>query len=233
MGVIDRIAPHPLFKNMDYIEIGTILSCFSFKEKRYQKDEYIILEGDIIQQIGIILHGTILMEKNDFWGNSYFFTELREHEIFAEPFMGIAIQSSSVNYKAMTNCSVLFFQYKDMWRPCDKNCRCHSLFTENLMNLLALKTRTLLAKIEILSKKSLRDRILTFLNIMKNQQDIVGLHTAPSPREGLADNEVFIPFNRTELSEYLGANRSSMVRELARMKAEGIIDFDKNLFRLL
>lgn len=233
MNSIESISPHPLFKNMDAAEIKTILSCFSFQEKRYRKDEYIILEGDMIKQIGIILHGVILMEKNDFWGNNYFFTELREHEIFAEPFMGVSIQSSSVNYKAMTNCSILFFQYKDMWRPCGKNCRCHSLFTENLMNLLALKTRTLLAKIEILSKKSLRDRILTFLNTIKNQQDIVGIHSSLHIREGLSENEVFIPFNRTELAEYLGVNRSALVRELSRMKSDGIIDFNKNLFRLL
>lgn len=222
---------HPIFKRMNEEEITKILNCFSFNKKEYARDEYILLEGDPVQLIGIIIHGTVLMEKNDLYGNSYFFTELREHEIFAEPFMDTMIQSSSVNYKAMTQCSILFFHYRDIWRPCEQNCPCHSIFTENLMNLLAMKSRSLLAKIEILSKKSLRDRILTFFNIICHHNHITDIRENHMP-DNLEFNQFFIPYNHTEMAEYLGVNRSALVRELKRMKEEGIIDYEKNIYTL-
>lgn len=228
---IPQLKYHPLFESMTEEQIHTILTCFSFTHKAFTKDEYILLEGDPVRSVGIIIHGTVLMEKSDYYGNNYFFTELREHEIFGEPFMDSTIQISSVNYKAMTNCSILFFQYKDMWRPCQKNCICHSIFTENLMNLLAMKTRSLLAKIEILSQKSLRDRILTFFNILYHHNHIVGMRKNPVP-SSLKPNQFFIPYNHTEMAEYLGVNRSALVRELKRMKEENLIDYEKNVYTL-
>lgn len=233
MNHIAQLKYHPLFYRMNEEEILKILSCFSFTQKTFTKDEYIFLEGDPVQIVGIIIHGTVLMEKNDLYGNNYFFTELREHEIFAEPFMDSIIQYSSVNYKAMSNCSILFFHYKDMWRPCERNCPCHSVFTENLMNLLAMKSRSLLAKIEILSKKALRDRILTFFHILYHHDHVVGMRNNTAAPSVLKENQFFIPYNHTEMAEYLGVNRSALVRELKRMKDENLIDYDKNIYTLL
>lgn len=232
MNYIKSLKNHPLFFRIEQNHIQTLLHCFHFQQKNYKKDEYIILEGDSIQFVGVILNGTILMEKNDLYGNKYFFTELRERELFAEPFMGTSIQKSTVNYKAMTNCSILIFPYKSVWKTCSENCSFHSIFIENLMNLLALKTRILLAKIEILSKKSIRDRILTFLNMIRTDQDIIGFHNIIQPNN-LKENEVFIPLNNTEIAEYLCVNRSALVRELSKMKAENIISIKNNIFCLL
>ncbi len=222
---------HPLFFGIEKNDIQILLRCLNFQQKNYKKDEYIILEGDSIQFIGVILYGTILMEKNDYYGNKYFFTELRERELFAEPFMGSSIQKSTVNYKAMTNCSILIFPYKLIWKTCSENCFSHFIFTENLMNLLALKTRILLAKIEIISKKSIRERVLTFLTMIRTDQDIIGFHNIIQPCN-LKDNEVFIPLNNTEIAEYLCVNRSALVRELSKMKAENIITIENNVFCL-
>lgn len=228
---LKSLTQHPLFYHMTEDQIRQVYSCFSFIHRTFAKDDYILLEGDPVPLVGIIIHGTVLMEKNDIYGNNYFFTELREHEIFAEPFMDSTIQQSSVNYKAMTSCSILFFHYRDIWRHCESNCPCHSVFTENLMNLLAMKSRSLLAKIEILSKKSLRDRILTFFNIVYHHNHIVGMRkNNPSP--DLEPNQFFIPYNHTEMAEYLGVNRSALVRELKRMKDEQIIDYEKNVYTL-
>ncbi len=225
------IKHHPLFERMNEEEIMKIFSCFSFHKKDYAKNEYILLEGDSVQLIGIILRGTVLMEKNDFYGNNYLFMELREKDIFAEPFMGLTIQPSAVNYKAVTNCSVLFFHYRDMWRPCTNNCLCHSVFTENLMNLLAMKSRNLLNKIEILSKKSLRDRIMTFLNILYRENQTASSGEGRKLQE-LPPNQLFVPYNHTELAEYLGVNRSALVRELKRMRDEHLIEQHKNIITI-
>lgn len=233
MNQVELVKHHPLFSELSVSEIEKLLNCFHFKNRNYTKDEYILMEGNPVIYIGVILHGTVLMEKNDLYGNNYFFTELREHEIFGEPFMGQTSQNSTVNYKAMTNCQILIFPYQEIWKSCQENCFCHQVFIKNLMNLLAIKTRTLLVKIEILSKKTLRDRILTFLNIAKNNQDFNKTPDRLNNNQTRNENRIIINLNHTELSEYLGVNRSALVRELSRMKEEGIIKIDKNVYTLI
>jgi CRP-like cAMP-binding protein len=225
------IRRHPLFYGITEEEATSLLSCFCFTEKYYTKDTYIILEGDLVQSIGIILQGKMIMEKNDLYGNNYFLTELRENQIFGDTFMNHFIQPSSVNYKAVTDCSVLFFQYKHLWHFCDKHCHAHAVFSENLMFLLAEKTRSLLAKIEILSKKSLRDKILTFLYLLQANQNITGFQDK-TPDPSLNSNQVLLPFNQTELAEYLGVNRSALSRELKKMKEEHLIYYEKRLYTI-
>lgn len=228
MKNIEMLLEHPAFENLSINDIEKIVHCFSFNFKEYKRNEYIMLEGDDVQAIGIILIGTVLMEKNDFHGNNYFLIELKEGEIFGDPFMGHMIQSSSVNYKAMTSCTILFFNYRDMWRPCKDACSCHMIFAENLMDLLALKSRALLSKIEILSKKSLRDRILTFLYMIKKDSNIPGFHNGLTPIN-MKENDIFIPLSHREMAEYLCVNRSALVRELSRMEKAHIIKCEKHI----
>ena len=49
----------------------------------------------------------------------------------------------------------------------------------------------------------------------------------------LEEKKITIPFNRTDLANYLDADRSALTRELSRMRQEGLIDFEKNTFVLL
>lgn len=217
MTLIHSIKQHPLFHAMTVKEIEILFHCFSFHERKFKRDEYIIMEGDSIQQVGIILSGEILMEKEDYYGNNFFFMELRKWELFAETFMGHSILKSTVNYRALCESHILFFQYRTLWLPCEKHCICHTAFTENLMNLLAIKTRTLLTKIELLSIKSLRNRILSFLYLFS---------------ENGKKKEFLVPFNQTEMAEFLCVNRSAFARELGRLKAEGILTFKRSHFTM-
>lgn len=232
MNSISDIKKHPLFNGIDDDGMKQLFECFSFHHARFQKNEYIVLEGDPVTYVGLVLSGTVLMEKSDSQGNNHFFTEIRVSELFGDAFIGSTVRSSTVNYKAMTDCSLLIFEYKNTRTFCQKNCRCHMLFSENLMYLLALKTRSFMAKIEILSTKSLRGRILRFLNIMEDYPDIVGLKASRQQISRLKKNQVFVPLNHTELAEYLGVNRSALVRELGRMKSEEILSFNRHIFTL-
>jgi len=83
---------------------------------------------------------------------------------------------------------------------------------------MASKSKLLIEKIEIISKKSLRERILTYLLILAEKQK---------------SKRVISNLNHREMAEFLCVNRSSMIRELGRMKEEGIIDFNKNQYVIL
>lgn len=233
MNILPALAVHPLFKGFKEDELKYIMESFSFIHRNINKDEYILLEGDCVHSIGLILSGSIIMEKVDYEGNHYIFNELEETELFAEPFIGTYIQNSSVNYKAKTPCSILLFHYKPLFTPSLQYYNCYVHFTENLMYLLAIKTRSLLTKIEILSQKDIQKRILSFLHALQTRQ-ILHDYTPHSPNSNTNQlNEIIVPFNRTEMANYLCVNRSALVRTLSQMKKENIITFNKNTFLLL
>ena len=87
-----------------------------------------------------------------------------------------------------------------------------------MVHIIASKTRDLMRKVEIISKKTLREKILAYLSIQAQLQK---------------SRYFEIPLGRVELAEYLCADRSAVTRELAKMKEYGLIDYDKNCFRIL
>ena len=87
-----------------------------------------------------------------------------------------------------------------------------------MVHIIANKNRDLMRKVEVISKKNLREKILAYLSIQSQ----------------LHQTRYFeIPLGRVELAEYLCADRSALTRELSNMKADGLIDYDKNMFRIL
>lgn len=73
-------------------------------------------------------------------------------------------------------------------------------------------------KVEVVTKKTLREKILAYLSQQAQQQ---------------GGGYFEIPLGRMELAEYLCADRSALTRELTAMKQDGMLDYDKNVFRLL
>ena len=208
---------HPLFKNIVEDDISKLISCLDIYEKDYLKNEYIILVNNKIDFIGIVVHGTIFMEQEDYYGDKFFFTSLPKNNLFGEIFISWDVLDCSVNYRAATDCSIIFIKYATILNSCSKGCDCHKQLIENLVNLMALKSRNLIEKIEIISKKTLRERILSYLKILSKKQN---------------SNRVTSNLNHTELADFLCVNRSSMLRELKKMKSEKIIDYNKNVYIL-
>ena len=218
LELTETMREHPLFSGLKEAEIRKILTCFRFTARHFRKDEYILMEGDEVTQVGWILEGSVLMEKEDYRGQGYTYVKLERGELFGETFLGLKIQYSTVNYKALTDGSVLFFRNRSYWVTCEKICPCHLKFEENLTSLLAAKTRRLLAKIEVLSQTGMRERILVYL------QQLLEKNHGKQPLE--------VPFHKTGLAEYLCVNRSAMVRELSRMQKEGLIECHGNRYVL-
>ena len=86
-----------------------------------------------------------------------------------------------------------------------------------MLRLLSEKNQRLMDKVAIISQRTLRDKILAYLRTEADYQQ---------------SRRFTIPLGRVELSEYLGVNRSALTRELAQMREEVLIDFEKNTFIL-
>ena len=101
---------------------------------------------------------------------------------------------------------------------CTNTCACHHQLVENMVHIIADKNRDLIRKIEVISKRTIREKLLAYLSSQAQTQN---------------SRYFEIPLSRTELAEYLCVDRSALTRELVKMRDDGLIDYDKNCFRIL
>ena len=210
-NLYEKLKKIPLFNNVQEKEINEIIDQSYIKS--YQKEEYILKTGDFTSNTGIILKGEISVISEDFWGNKNIISTLSEGDIFAEIFSlknNIPLNVSVISNEDST---ILFINVNEII-----NKTRNFIFIKNLMNIISTKTLMLNRKNELLSKRTIREKVMTFLS----QQAIS------------ANNNSFkIPFSREEMANFLAVDRSALSRELSKMKKEGIITYNKNNFTLI
>ena len=112
----------------------------------------------------------------------------------------------------------MFLPFDQVMHSCTMACQFHHKLIENMVRVIAAKNRDLMRKVEVVSKRTIREKLLAYLSIQAQIQDSRYLQ---------------IPLGRVELAEYLCVDRSALTRELVKMKEDGLIDYDRNCFRLL
>ena len=207
----------PLFHDIEANNIPAMLNCLGYRIEQYKKGAFISMEGEHLQNIGVILEGSVDMIKEDYWGNKTILMRMHNPSIFGETFICGTEAIATVSFLASGDTTILFLPFKRVMHTCTNACAFHHRLIENMVQLIADKNLELMKKTEVVTKKTLREKILAYL----------------SQQAQLAGSEYFeIPLGRVELAEYLCADRSALTRELNAMKAEDILDFDKNMFRL-
>ncbi|SFK95553.1 cAMP-binding domain of CRP or a regulatory subunit of cAMP-dependent protein kinases [Lachnospiraceae bacterium KH1T2] len=204
-----------LFENINEADLDKLLVCIHSFKKEFQKGQTIYMEEDSIPYVGIVLYGSVHMIKNDIWGNSSLFTFFGPGELFGESFAVQKDISSSVLFKAAKDTKVLFLAARNIIHTCPNACAFHGQIATNLFHLLGMKNQKFINKIEILSKGKIREKLLAYISQLAQEQQ---------------SKYVNSPLSRAALAEYLSVNRSAMIRELSKMRDDGIIDFDKDTF---
>ena len=208
----------PLFNGLAREEINEILQKFHGLIKHFPKSDYIYLAGDCVENLCVVLEGTVQMIKEDIWGEKSIIANLGSGSVFAENFLGKLGDRSVVSYFAASDSEVLMLPLGKMLFDGSSHSEANRRLMCNIVSVLADNNTRLIEKTEILCKKTLRSKILAYLE-----------------QEAKYNNNTrfTIPFNRTDLANYLDADRSALTRELARMREEGLIYFEKNIFELL
>ncbi|WP_405379518.1 Crp/Fnr family transcriptional regulator [Phascolarctobacterium sp.] len=206
-----------LFAGLDRNEINEILQLFRGSIKYYPKNDYIYLAGDCVENLCVVLEGSVQMLKEDAWGEKSIIANLEEGAVFAENFLGKLGDRSSVSYFAASNTRILMLPIGRDYYDSLGNCYAVQKLLCNIVGALADNNTRLLEKNEILCQKTLRSKIMAYLEQEARYS---------------GSNHFTIPFNRTDLANYLDADRSALTRELGRMRDEGIIAFEKNTFTI-
>ncbi|MGN0665055.1 MAG: Crp/Fnr family transcriptional regulator [Huintestinicola sp.] len=218
MELTEKLKGVTLFSGISENDIEHILNCLGCTVRKYPKGSFIFSEQDRLDSIGIILSGSVHMLKEDIWGGKTIIAFLKPTELIGETFVCSSGSPSTVTFYAYEDTEMIFLPFEQLLRTCSNTCVFHHQLVRNMVFALAEKNKRLMEKAEIISKKTLREKILTYLSIRAQEQGQLYFE---------------ISFGRQELADYLCADRSALTRELNNMKNEGIIDFDRNTFRII
>ena len=207
-----------LFRRMSEKETEQLVKCLDAQIRSFQAEDYIFLAGDEINHVGIVLSGVVEVMKENLAGNKHILAFLGPADMFAEGIVCTMRRISPVTVRVKEDARILFIPYERIIKSCGNSCEFHISLIQNMMVVLGEKNVNLNRKLELLTLKGMREKIALFL-----------LNEA-----GERGSSMFqIMLNRTELADYLNVSRTSMCRELARMKDEGMIDFYGSSFKLV
>ena len=206
-----------LFSGIDSNGLKALTDCFNSEIKTFAKDEFVLSAGNKTSQIGVIISGMVLLVNDDFWGNRTIISEIGKGDIFAESYACADNEPMAVSVLAAEKSELLFFSPQKILSsksiPHDTQMR----FIQNLLKILAEKNILLTKKMEHITKRSSREKLLSYLS-------------SQSQKNGSPSFD--IPFNRQQMADYLSLDRSAMSNELCRLRDEGLLSFKKNHFVL-
>lgn len=214
---INQLIHSPLFLGVDTNELDAMLSCLIIREKSYQKGAFILRRGEMITSIGMVVSGSAHVVQDDFWGNRNIISEVLTGQLFGEAYACSHGKPTEISVVANEACTVLFLEVNKILTVCTSACSYHTKLIANLSSIVADKNLLLTKKIGHMTKRSTREKLLSYLSSESMRQ-----HSATFK----------IPFNRQQLAEYLSVDRSAMSNELSKLREEGYLDFQKNNFTL-
>jgi len=193
-----------------------MLICLGAGTHNFKKGKIILLTGDKPEYTGIVLSGQLHIIREDYNGNRSLIALITSGEIFAEALCCAGVSESPVTVIAAEDSIILKLGFIRILKTCPASCSFHKRLLENLLRLIANKNMILQNRMEILELKTIRDKIMRYLDSFV-------------PKSGL---NITIPFNREEMANFLCVERSALSHELMKMKRDGLIEYRKNMFTL-
>ena len=207
-----------LFSGVSEDGITAILSCLDSKLHEYKKGEYVFCQGEHLNHIMVLVDGNLHIQRDDYWGNRSIIHRISIGEMFGEAYITPESGELLNDVVATQDSAVIFFDAKRIITVCSSACRFHSMVVQNLFFAISDKNRKLVQKIGHVSKRSTREKLISYLSEEAKSQNSASF---------------IIPFNRQQLADFLSVDRSAMSNELCKMRNEGLLTFDKSFFKLL
>ena len=207
----------PLFSGMTEEEAESILKCLNTRTAVFEKGETILRAGEETDCCALLLSGSVNIESSDSWGTGTIMDHVTPGQIFGETYACLQNEPMMVSATAAEKCTVLLLDAGKVLNTCSTVCIHHSKLLRNLLTVTARKNLNLTRKVFHTSPRTTRGKLLSYLS----EQALRG-----------GSERFDIPFDRQQLADYLGVDRSAMSAELSRMKKEGLLDYHKNSFLL-
>ena len=217
LNELEKVKDSILMSGIKTEELSSMLGCLRGIIKKYDKGETVISEGQKINKFGLLIEGRLQVVQYDYLGNKSVISIIEPKQVFGEAYAYVD-KISSLDVEVIEKSQVLFLDSDKLSTPCEHCCTFHKQLVKNLLYIISNKNVNLTQKIECMSKRTTKEKLLTFLSL-----------------ESIKNNsrEFAISLDRQALADYLGVERSAMSAELSKLRKDGIIECEKNWFKLL
>ena len=183
-------------------------NCNKVKIKKFIKGDTVTTYIEKRNQLCIVLSGEVDVIRYDINGNKTIISHFVDSDVFGEVFYP-ANTNNELFAVARKNSEILFFTYDTLLTKCRRNCDFHKALITNLSELFLNNIIELNLRIELLTKRSIRSKILAYFDILS---------------KGSLQKTFILPFSYTDLADFLSVDRSAMMREFKLLIDEGFIN---------
>ncbi len=199
-------------------ETEAMLSCLNARMRTCKKGEYVLRQGEHLEDIMILLEGKLHIQQDDYWGNRSILRQITVGDMFGEAYASPESGALLNDVVAIEDSRILAFDIKRILTTCSSACRFHTLIVQNLFFAISEENRKLVQKLGYMSQRTTREKLISYLSEEAKKQ---------------RSSSFTIPFNRQQLADFLSVDRSAMSSELGKMRDDGLLIFDRNQFTLL
>ena len=197
-----------LFSGISQADLSNLLSCLAAVERRYSKGAVILAEGEPTQWMGLVLEGRAIISCADVWGKSSILGFAEPGAVFGEAYACVPGEALLISVCAAEETRVLFLNVGKLLTVCGNACPFHARLIRNLLSISAGKNLQLSRRIFHTTPKSIRGRLQSYFSECAKKSGSLTFS---------------LPFNRQQLADYLGVDRSAMSSELSKMQRDGLI----------
>ncbi len=216
-SIMPVLSRSPLFRGVNPDQITAMCNCLQTHIIKVSKNECVFREGDPAREVGIVLSGSVQIVREDYYGNRSILGTVESSGLFGEAY-ACADVDFPVSVIAAEESRILLADCKKVMTVCSNSCTFHNQLIYNMLQVVAKKNIQLNQKMELMSKRTTREKLLAYL---WDEAKKAGCES------------FIIPFNRQELADYLGAERSALSAEISKMREEGLLLCKKSQFTLL
>ena len=192
-------------------------SCNKVQKKIFTKNQVITSYIEKRNQFCILVSGNADLVRYDLNGNRTIIEHFSKNDIFGEVFYTVTT-NNELSVEARDRCEVLIYSYNDIHTKCRNNCKFHQVLAEYLPELILSKVTDLNMRVELLTKRSTRDKLLGYFSLLSTRN---------------FSKSITLPFSLTDLADYLSVDRSAMMREIKLLREDGFIEKQGNKITLL
>ena len=195
----------PVFDGISVEECRRIYDCFGVQERCFKPEELIYDFDTGRHTIGVLATGSAIVERMDRRGDRTILEHLEPGGVFGEMLMFQNVLGDSVCVSCEKTCCVWFFPEEKLERRCENNCGHHNRMIENMFRLIRDKATALSERVEVLSRRSIREKLLCYFSL----------------QQAKCGGSFTLPFSLSALADYISTDRSAMMRELKKLRQSG------------
>ena len=207
-----------LLKDIGDEGFAQLCECMNVQELHLKNKQTFITESSPCNRIGIVVTGAVRLTRLRIDGGRNVLETIPENCVFGTTYVFRDVPTMGVCISAVGDTIILLFDITRLTRPCHKVCDAHMKFAGNLLAVMSQTTFALKQKLRILSQRTIRSRLMLFLNIRAKRAK---------------SNEFDIPFDRQELADYLCVDRSALSAEISKLRTERKVETYRHHFKLL